>query len=99
MKSRSNAGQPTAGRSLVALQVALSLVLAVVAALLSQSLLRLQTEHTGFALDQVTIQTRAVPPARDAVATSSSISTTAWSRASPVAPPRSSPPPSPGTRR
>jgi predicted permease len=57
MKSRSNAGQPTAGRSLVALQVALSLVLAVVAALLSQSLLRLQNEPTGFALDQVTIQT------------------------------------------
>ena len=57
MKSRSNAGQPTAGRSLVAAQVALSLVLAVVAALLSQSLLRLQTERTGFALDQVTIQT------------------------------------------
>ena len=27
------------------------------AALLSQSLLRLQNEHTGFALDQVTIQT------------------------------------------
>jgi predicted permease len=57
MKTRSNVGHPTAGRSLVALQVALSLVLAVVAALLSQSLLRLQTERTGFSLDQVTIQT------------------------------------------
>jgi predicted permease len=57
MKSRSSAGLPTAGRGLVAVQIALSLVLAVVAALLSQSLLRLQTERTGFALDQVTIQT------------------------------------------
>lgn len=57
MKSRSSAGLPTAGRGLVAVQIALSLVLAVVAALLSQSLLRLQTERTGFSLDQVTIQT------------------------------------------
>jgi predicted permease len=38
-------------------QVALSLVLVAMAALLSQSLLRLQNEDTGFALDQVTIQT------------------------------------------
>jgi hypothetical protein len=47
----------TSGRGFVAVQVALSLVLVVVAALLSQSLLRLQNERTGFELDQVTIQT------------------------------------------
>jgi putative ABC transport system permease protein len=57
MKSRSAVQRPTAGRGFVAVQVALSLVLVVIAALLSQSLLRLQNEHTGFALDQVTIQT------------------------------------------
>ena len=57
MKSRSAVQRPTSGRGFVAAQVALSLVLVVIAALLSQSLLRLQNEHTGFALDQVTIQT------------------------------------------
>jgi predicted permease len=57
MKSRSAAQRPTSGRAFVAVQVALSLVLVMMAALLSQSLLRLQNEHTGFALDQVTIQT------------------------------------------
>lgn len=57
MKSRSAVQRPTAGRGFVAVQVALSLVLVAMAALLSQSLLRLQNEHTGFALDQVTIQT------------------------------------------
>ena len=57
MKSRSAVQRPTSGRGFVAVQVALSLVLVVIAALLSQSLLRLQNEHTGFALDQVTIQT------------------------------------------
>ncbi len=57
MKSRSAAQRPTAGRGFVAVQVALSLVLVAMAALLSQSLLRLQNENTGFALDQVTIQT------------------------------------------
>jgi predicted permease len=56
MKSRSAVQRPTSGRGFVAVQVALSLVLVVMAALLSQSLLRLQNEHTGFALDQVTIQ-------------------------------------------
>ena len=57
MKSRSAVQRPTSGRAFVAIQVALSLVLVMMAALLSQSLLRLQNEHTGFALDQVTIQT------------------------------------------
>ena len=57
MKSRSAAQHPTAGRGFVAVQVALSLVLVAMAALLSQSLPRLQNENTGFALDQVTIQT------------------------------------------
>jgi predicted permease len=57
MKSRSAVQRPTAGRGFVAVQVALSLVLVAMAALLSQSLLRLQNENTGFALDQVTIQT------------------------------------------
>jgi predicted permease len=57
MKSRSAVQRPTSGRAFVAVQVALSLVLVMMAALLSQSLLRLQNEHTGFALDQVTIQT------------------------------------------
>lgn len=60
MKSRSAAQRPTAGRGFVALQVALSLVLVAMAALLSQSLLRLQNEDTGFALDQITIQTAPV---------------------------------------
>jgi predicted permease len=57
MKSRSSVQRPRAGRGFVAVQVALSLVLVAMAALLSQSLLRLQTEDTGFALDRVTIQT------------------------------------------
>jgi predicted permease len=57
MKSRSAAQRPTAGRGFVAVQVALSLILVTLAALLSQSLSRLQNEDTGFALDQVTIQT------------------------------------------
>jgi predicted permease len=57
MKSRSAVQRPTAGRGFVAVQVALSVVLVVIAALLSQSLLRLQNEHTGFSLDHVTIQT------------------------------------------
>jgi predicted permease len=57
MKSRSAVQRPTSGRGFVAVQVALSLVLVVVAALLSQSLLRLQNEHTGFELDEVMIQT------------------------------------------
>ncbi len=46
-----------AGRAFVPIQVALSLVLVTLATLLSQSLIRLQTEPTGFDLDHVTIQT------------------------------------------
>jgi hypothetical protein len=56
MKSRSAVQRPTSSRGFVAVQVALSVVLVVVAALLSQSLLRLQNEHTGFALDRVTMR-------------------------------------------
>ena len=82
MKSRSNAGQPTAGRSLVAAQVALSLVLAVVAALLSQSLLRLQTRAHRIRARSGDDPDRAVPPAGTAEAMNASISTTAWSSAS-----------------
>jgi len=42
---------------LVPIQVALSLVLVVLASLLSQSLIKLRGERTGFDLDHVTIQT------------------------------------------
>ncbi len=49
-----------AGRAFVPVQVALSLVLVVAATLLSQSLVRIRTERTGFDLNHVTIQT---PPA------------------------------------
>jgi predicted permease len=57
LKSRGAAQRQIAGRALVALQVALSLVLVVLATLLSTSLLRLTGEPTGFSLDRVTIQT------------------------------------------
>jgi predicted permease len=45
------------GRAFIPLQVALSFALVSVATLLSQSLIRLETEQTGFDLDHVTIQT------------------------------------------
>jgi predicted permease len=45
------------GRAFIPVQVALSFALVSIAALLSQSLVRLQTEQTGFDLDHVTIQT------------------------------------------
>jgi predicted permease len=45
-----------AGRAFVPLQVALSLVLIAMATLLSQSLVRLRSENTGFDLNHVTIQ-------------------------------------------
>jgi predicted permease len=45
------------GRVFIPLQVALSFALVSVATLLSQSLIRLETEQTGFDLDHVTIQT------------------------------------------
>ena len=57
LKSRTAAQRQIAGRGLVALQVALSLVLVVLATQLSTSLLRLTGEPTGFSLDRVTIQT------------------------------------------
>ena len=60
MTSRAAVQRHTAGRGFVAVQVALSLVLVTLAALLSQSLLRLQNERTGFDLDHVTIQTAPV---------------------------------------
>jgi hypothetical protein len=45
------------GRAFIPLQVALSFALVSIATLLSQSLIRLETEKTGFDLDHVTIQT------------------------------------------
>jgi len=59
MKTRTNLGgrRQIAGRMLVPIQVALSLVLVVVASLLSESVVKLRTERTGFDLDHVTIQT------------------------------------------
>src|SRR5216684_324001 len=59
LKSRTSVGgrRQIAGRMLVPIQVALSLVLVVLASLLSQSLIKLRGERTGFDLDQVTIQT------------------------------------------
>ena len=45
------------GRAFIPLQVALSFALVAIATLLSQSLIRLETEETGFDLDHVTIQT------------------------------------------
>jgi predicted permease len=46
-----------AGRAFVPVQVALSLILVALAALLSQSLTRLHNDRTGFDVDHVTIQT------------------------------------------
>jgi predicted permease len=57
LKARTSAQRQLAGRSFVAVQVALSLVLVAVAALLSQSLGKLRGEPTGFEVDAVTIQT------------------------------------------
>lgn len=57
LRSRTSFGRQGAGRLFVPAQVALSLVLVTLAALLSQSLRRLRTEDPGFALDRVTIQT------------------------------------------
>ena len=45
------------GRAFIPLQVALSFTLVSIATLLSQSLIQLETEQTGFDLDHVTIQT------------------------------------------
>jgi predicted permease len=59
LKSRTAAGsrRQIAGRAFVPIQVALSLVLVTLATLLSQSLIRIRTERTGFDVDHVTIQT------------------------------------------
>lgn len=59
LKSRTSMGgrRQIAGRTFVPIQVALSLVLVMVASLLSQSVIRLRSERTGFDLDHVTIQT------------------------------------------
>lgn len=57
LKSRAAVERKTAGRGFVAIQVALSLVLVTLATLLSQSLIRLRGEDTGFDVDHVTIQT------------------------------------------
>jgi predicted permease len=59
LTSRTTAGsrKRIAGRAFVPLQVALSLVLVTLATLLSQSLMRLRGEDTGFDLNHVTIQT------------------------------------------
>ncbi|MGH9665861.1 MAG: FtsX-like permease family protein, partial [Bryobacteraceae bacterium] len=59
LKSRTSAGgrRQIAGRAFVPAQVALSLVLVALAALLSQSIVRIRSERTGFELNHVTIQT------------------------------------------
>jgi len=59
LKSRTSVGgrRQIAGRLLVPIQVGLSLVLVVAASLLSQSVVKLRSERTGFDLDHVTIQT------------------------------------------
>lgn len=59
LRSRTSLGgkRHIAGRTFVPIQVALSLVLVVFASLLSQSVLKLRSEHTGFDTDHVTIQT------------------------------------------
>jgi predicted permease len=59
LKTRTAVGgrRQIAGRLLVPVQVALSLVLVVLASLLSESVIKLRNEETGFDLDHVTIQT------------------------------------------
>jgi len=59
LKTRTAGGgrRQIAGRMLVPVQVAVSLVLVVLASLLSESVIKLRNEQTGFDLDHVTIQT------------------------------------------
>lgn len=59
MKSRTTVGgrRQIAGKMLVPIQVGLSVVLVVAASLLSESVIKLRNEQTGFDLDHVTIQT------------------------------------------
>jgi predicted permease len=55
LKSRTSAGRrQIAGRAFVPIQVALSLVLVAVAGLLSESLIRMRSEHLGFDIDHIT---------------------------------------------
>ncbi len=56
-RGRVGARRQIAGKAFVPLQVAMSLVLVAVATLLSQSLIRLHGERTGFEVNHVTIQT------------------------------------------
>lgn len=59
LKARNTLGgrRQIAGRMFVPIQVAMSLVLVVLASVLSQSVIKLRGENTGFDLDHVTIQT------------------------------------------
>jgi predicted permease len=59
LKARNTLGgrRRIAGRMFVPIQVAMSLVLVALAMLLSQSVIKLRNENTGFDLDHVTIQT------------------------------------------
>lgn len=59
LKSRTSGGarRQILGKAFIPIQVALSFALVSIATLLSQSLIRLETERTGFDLDHVTIQT------------------------------------------
>jgi predicted permease len=58
LKSRTVAGRKQiAGRAFVPVQVALSLVLVAVAGLLSESLIRMRSEHLGFDADHITLTT------------------------------------------
>ena len=57
LKARAAAQRQLTGRGFVAIQVGLSLVLVVLATLLSQSLGKLRGEPTGFDVEHVTIQT------------------------------------------
>ncbi len=59
LKSRTTLGERrhVAGRIFIPVQVGVSLVLVVLGSLLSQSVLKLRSEHTGFDMDHVTIQT------------------------------------------
>jgi predicted permease len=59
LKARNTLGgrRQIAGRMFVPIQVAMSLVLVVLASLLSQSVIKLRSENTGFDLNHVTIQT------------------------------------------
>jgi predicted permease len=55
LKSRTSAGRrQIAGRAFVPVQVALSLVLVAVAGLLSESLIRMRSEHLGFDVNHIT---------------------------------------------